>query len=96
MNKKIINIVIPIIVLVCGVLIGAIIGAVFLLPNVNVAKQEGAVPDLSEQCSFACESGQKYAFCDVKRKVTDELKLTCDALSKDSKYNVKTCPTISC
>jgi hypothetical protein len=66
------------------------------LPKTNLNGQNGEVSSLSEQCSFACESGQKVAFCNVERKVTDELKLTCNALSKDSKYNVKPCPTISC
>ena len=51
------------------------------------------------QCSFACESGQRTAFCSVERNVNDELTTTCDELSKNSiyaQYNVETCSAISC
>ena len=80
-----------------------IVLAVFVLAIVVfnlVGKEEVAEPDpVAVQCSFACDTGQKTSFCDIKRKVTDTLGLTCNELSTNSQYsqyNVQTCPSISC
>jgi hypothetical protein len=57
-------------------------------------------PDpVATQCAFACESGQKTSFCLVERTITNNLKATCDELSKNSQYlsyKVQQCPSISC
>src|SRR3989304_1763200 len=75
-----------------------IVLAVFVLAIVVfnlVGKEEVAEPDpVAVQCSFACDTGQKTSFCDIKRKVTDTLGLTCNELSTNSQYsqyNVQTC-----
>lgn len=54
---------------------------------------------ITEQCAFACESGQKSSFCYIEREVIDNLRITCDELSKNSQYsiyNIALCPAISC
>ncbi len=88
-NKKLIWVIIAILVLIV-----IIVGIVLILDK------EGEEPNpIDVQCSFACESNQKTAFCVVERKVTNELITTCDELSKNSlytEYNVETCPAISC
>jgi len=54
---------------------------------------------VSEQCSFACQSNQKTAFCDVQRKIDSKNSASCNELATNSQYanlNVQACPTISC
>ncbi|MGA2130184.1 MAG: hypothetical protein ABSG05_01030 [Candidatus Pacearchaeota archaeon] len=57
-------------------------------------------PDpVSAQCAFACQSGQKTAFCDVELTLNDKTLATCYNLSTNSQYssyNVQACPSISC
>lgn len=72
---------------------------VVLVAVILILEKEEKPNPIDVQCSFACESGQKTSFCVVERKVTDELRTTCDELSKNSlytEYNVETCPAISC
>jgi len=82
------------------IIISLIVGIILFLPKIiNIMQKGNQVSPLSEQCAFACESGQKVAFCDVKRKVNNDLKLSCETLAKDSeysRYNIKPCPAISC
>ena len=80
-----------------------IILAVFVLAIVVfnlVGKEEVAEPDpVAVQCSFACDTNQKTSFCDIKRKVTETLSLTCNELltnSQYAQYGVQTCPAIIC
>ena len=54
---------------------------------------------ITEQCAFACESGQRVSFCDIERQANKDLKATCDEFSKNpqySIYNIALCPSISC
>ncbi len=57
-------------------------------------------PDpVSIQCQNACEGNSVYGFCSMERKVDDDLKATCKTLAETSqyaKYNVESCPEISC
>lgn len=82
----------PLITLSLVVLAVIIIG-IFLF----VAKQKLSEPDLiSEQCKFACDGNQKTSFCEVERKLPDKTKSTCDILSKQNKFDVEPCSSISC
>jgi len=87
-NKKLVWIIIILVVIVISV-------GIFLL----LEKEKVKPSPLSEQCAFACNTNQKAAFCDVKRKVNNNLALTCNELltnSAYSTYGVQACPTISC
>ena len=57
-------------------------------------------PDpISVQCAFLCETNQKDGFCDQRIRVSDQIRTTCDELSKNSQYvsyNVQKCNSISC
>lgn len=75
------------------ILLAVIIFGIFLF----IVKQKQSSPDpINEQCQFACDSNQKISFCEVERKLPDKTKSTCDALSKQNKFNVEICPGISC
>ena len=56
-------------------------------------------PDsVSTQCAFACESGQRNAFCSVEMTLSNGA-ATCEQLASQSQYSsydVKPCPAISC
>ena len=71
-----------------------------LIYSFAIKKEKISEPDpLSEQCSFACETHQKAAFCDVKRKVDETNTATCNELATNpqySQYNVQACSGISC
>ncbi len=90
-NKKLI------IAIVIGILIvvSIVIGVFF--PDLGIGK---TAPDpVSEQCKFACDSGQTYSFCSAKRETSDGVKATCKELSGNSqysKYGVEPCPAIKC
>ena len=75
------------------IVLAVIIFGIFLF----VVKQKQSSPDpISEQCKFACDGSQKIAFCEVERDIPDKTKATCDALSKQNKFDVGICPGISC
>ena len=57
-------------------------------------------PDpVSVQCKFFCDTNQKTGFCSFEIQVNNNLRTTCEELSKNSqyaKYNVQPCSAISC
>lgn len=82
-------------------LILMIVGILILLAIVGGIISWGLVketrPDpVSEQCKFACDSGQKSAFCDVERNLNDGTKSTCNNLANQNKFGVESCPSIDC
>jgi hypothetical protein len=86
-NSKGLLIIVSLIVLV------VIVVGVFIF----IGEEKTPAPDpVSEQCKFACDSGQKMSFCDIERELTDGSRTTCDALAKENKLSVETCPKVSC
>jgi len=84
--------------IVLGIFIILIIGAIIWGISSKVESKPKPNP-IDVQCKYACDNNQRTGFCFVERKVTDELTATCDELSKNplyTKYNVGTCPAISC
>ena len=66
----------------------------FIAPSSNVDK-------IAQQCSIACSTNQKFAFCSEKRelKSADEKleDVTCYSLAeKKSVYGIEKCPVIDC
>ena len=65
-----------------------------------VSREKQEKPDsASVQCSFFCETGQIAGFCSFEIIVNENLRTTCEELSKNSQYsqyNVQPCPAISC
>ena len=88
------------IVIIAVCVIVAIGGIIFFYSGLSETGIGGGKPSpVSEQCAFACDSGQKASFCEVERKADDSVTATCNELatnSQYSKYNVQTCPTVSC
>ena len=62
----------------------------------SAKQKEPESNSVSEQCKFACDSNQKISFCEVERDLPDKTKATCDTLSKQNKFNVEPCSSISC
>jgi hypothetical protein len=81
-------------ILLILVLIVVVIVYVFLI------QQRGPKPDpLNVQCAYLCETGQKNAFCNIEKKLNENLRASCDELSKNpaySKYKVLPCNKFSC
>ena len=79
------------------IILSLIVLVVIIIGLTFVSKQkEPESNSISEQCKFACDSNQKISFCEVERDLPDKTKATCDALSKQNKFNVEVCPGISC
>jgi ABC-type antimicrobial peptide transport system permease subunit len=88
-NKKLI------IAIIIGIVLVITIGIIFF----NLEKQKTTPDSVSEQCKFACDSGQTNLFCLWDMKISDDLIATCKTLSENSnyiKYGVEPCPTIKC
>jgi len=70
-----------------------------VLKSKNNIEEVNSVEEIIEQCAFACETNQASSFCDFSRRLNKNIVTTCNELatnSEYSKYNVQTCPTISC
>ena len=93
-----------IILIVLGLIVLVILILGFSLGWANLKEYiapSSNVDSIVQQCSIACSTNQKYAFCtekrDLKSKEGNLLEVTCNGLSlKESVYGVSECGAVQC